>query len=134
MKLYTDLPQSRTLGEFLPHTTADQTWERAAIAGASLDVPEELQYRHKGDMPFRIYSGIGVPCWSLAALLDTLDDVVVDDEGNEYYLTISKEEGMYYINYHDRWEKVDDIETLCYYDLVDACYAMIIKLHELNML
>lgn len=32
MKAYTDLPQSRTLAEFLPHDSADQTWERIAKA------------------------------------------------------------------------------------------------------
>lgn len=72
MKKYTDLGQSRTLAKILSHDTADQTWERVAIAGANLDVPDEIQYRHNGDMPFQIYSGIGIPCWSLGALLDVI--------------------------------------------------------------
>ena len=60
MKQYTDIEQSRTLAEILPKETADQTWQRVAIAGANLGVPEEIQYRHNGNMPFQIYSGIGV--------------------------------------------------------------------------
>ncbi len=89
MKSHTDLPQSKTLAEFLPHTTADQTWERIAIAGANLDVSEELQYRHNGNMPFRIYSGIGVPCWSLAALLSVLPLGIYDEFDNcDYELEI----------------------------------------------
>ena len=90
---------------------------------------------HRIDLiPFRFYQGTGIPAWSLAALLEVLDDIIVDDEGNEYSLTISKEEVMYYIYYRDRWREVDDIETDCYYDLVDACYELILKLHELKML
>ena len=73
MKAYTDFEQSEKLAEILPIESADQTWVRIAIAGANLDVPEELQYRHNGDMPFQFYSGIGIPCWSLAALMDVLD-------------------------------------------------------------
>ena len=72
IKSYSDLQQSKKLAEILPIESADQTWARIAIAGANLDVPEEIQYRHNGDMPFQYYSGIGTPCWSLAALLGVL--------------------------------------------------------------
>ena len=126
MKAYTNLKQSKKLEEFLPIESADMyypyfgdnKWGETARFGKA------LEYSGKKD----------VSCWSLTALLDLLDDVVINDEGVEYSLTISKEEGMYYIHYHDRWEEVSDIETDCYYDLIDACYEMILELHELNLL
>lgn len=134
MKSYTDLEQSKKLAEILSIESADQTWERIAIAGTNLDVPEELQYKHNGNMPFKYYSGIGIPCWSLAALLEQLDDEITDDNGNDYNLTIVKESLQYQLYYHDSWGQVEDIETNYYDDLVDACYEMILKLNELNLL
>jgi hypothetical protein len=127
MKAYTDLSQSKKLARVLPLKSADMYYHNR------VDMPDNypllIEWKHNSPLLSQ-----EIPCWSLAALLDVLDDIVVDDEGNEYSLTISKEEGMYYIYYHDRWGEVDDIETDCYYDLVDACYEMIIKLHELNLL
>lgn len=124
-KSYTDLEQSRKLVELLPLESADQTWARIAIAGANLDVPEELQYRHNGDMLFQYYSGIGIPCWSLAALLDVLPEGVIED----YYApNLQKEEGKYSIAYGNE-------KLLCTADNpVDACYEMIIKLHKQKLL
>ena len=125
MKSYTDLEQSRTLAEILPKVTADQTWQRVAIAGANLGVPEEIQYRHNGDMPFQIYSGIGIPCWSLAALLDVLPEDIIE---NYYVPNLQKENGKYSIAYGNE-------ELLCIADNpIDACYGMILKLHELKIL
>lgn len=130
MKSYTDLTQSRTLAKILPHDTADQTWERIVIAGANLDVPEEKQYRHNGNMPFQIYSGIGIPCWSLAALLDALpkrynDDTVYIPLVGRYY-----EGNKFICGYFG-----DGLLDWTFGETpVDACVAMIEKLHEQNLL
>jgi hypothetical protein len=96
IKSYTDLEQSRKLAEILPLETADQIWQRIAIAGANLNVPEELQYRHDGDIPFQYYSGIGTPCWSLAALSEFILPYIADNDGNNYKFYLSKD-GL------DRW-------------------------------
>lgn len=133
MKSYTDLRQSQILAKILSHDTADQTWERIVIAGANLDVPEEKQYRHNGDMPFIIYSGVGVPCWSIAALLDLLNQVkeikyqrvtilVGRFAGNHWYVELLKVQ--------------DEKSVLLEHskELVDACVEMIQKLHELKLL
>ena len=127
MKAFSDLEQSKKLAKILPLESADMSYRPYREEGGIPDYESDL-------CPYRFASWCGFPCWSLAALLDVLDDIVVDDEGNEYSLIILKEEGMYYIYYHDRWEEIDDIETDCYYDLVDACYEMIIKLHEQKIL
>lgn len=71
MKAYTSLKQSKKLAEILPHITADNTYERVVIAGCNLDIPEERLYVHR-DITFTYFSGIGIPCWSLAALLEII--------------------------------------------------------------
>lgn len=122
MKSYTDLVQSKKLAEILPLESADQTWTRIDIAGANLDVPEKLQYRHNGDMPFQYYSGIGTPCWSLASLLDVLPK-------NLHTVLAIGEQDKYAIGSTDT-NKYDCIAD----NPIDACYELIIKLHEQNLL
>ena len=144
IKSYTSLEQSKKLAEILPLESADQTWARTAIAGANLNVPEELQYIHR-DMPFQYYSGIGIPCWSLAALLDVLPNEIITDNRFEchYQIHIRKYDGgdnttLYQIAYgNDRglsgsWH--DMINTGEKESLIDCCVQMILKLHELKML
>ena len=120
IKGYTNIEQSKKLAEILPHESADQTWERIAIAGANLDVPEELQYKHNGDIPFQYYSGICAPCWSLAALLNIIPNYKLSSEHNYHTCTAETSFGK---------------ETVGWFDnSVDACVAMIERLHELKML
>lgn len=118
MKSYTDLTQSRTLAKILSHDTADQTWQRVVIAGANLGVPDEKQYRHNGDMPFQIYSGIGIPCWSLTALLGVIPDVSLNAFKDGNWNAMVQHDGK--MIYEDKDNPVD------------ACYEVIVKLHEQN--
>lgn len=118
MKAYTDLKQSKKLAEILPHNTADNTWERIAIAGSNLNVPEELQYVHNGDMPFCYYSGIGIPCWSLIALFNATPQIKIRG---------SKKIG--YIVYYSK-----NIASNRSFDIIDAYYEMIVKLYELKLM
>jgi hypothetical protein len=134
IKAYTNLEQSKKLAEILPIESADQTWARIAIAGANLDVPEEMQYRHNGDMPFQYYSGIGIPCWSLAALLDVIPQEIFD---GEYIINITEGCDNKWIITYDHHEN----RNHSYYglstgadNLVDACTDIIIKLKERNII
>ena len=121
IKSYTDLEQSRKLAEFLPFESADQTWARIAIAG-NLDVSEELQYRHNGDMPFQYYSGIGIPCWSLVALLKILSfPSLTQNKEDEWEVCVFD---------HDNDDYIEKTAS----NPVDACVKMIEKLHGLKML
>lgn len=129
MKSYTDLKQSAQLTILLPKESADQTWERIAIAGTNLDVPKEMQYWHNGNIPYIFNSKIGIPCWSLAALLDILPDEIQDHEGF-YHLEMYKEGLKYCLVYTNVWGDENIIDTGYYESMVDACYQMIIKLHE----
>ena len=128
IRSYTSLEQSKKLAEILPLESADQTWARIAIAGANLDVPEELQYRHNGDMPFKYYSGICTPCWSLASLVGVLPDELEDN----HFLTLQKEKNEYCCCYEDI--NGNSFRHTFADNPVDACVAMIEKLNELKFL
>lgn len=129
-KSFTDLEQSKKLAEILPLKSADQTWVRIAIAGVNLDVPEELQYMHNGDMSTHYYMGVGIPCWSLAALLDVLPSVI-KRKGKRIFLTLEKA-GAYNLYYKspDRLDELWETNE----EPIDACVEMIIRLNELKML
>ena len=134
MKSYTDINQSKKLAEILPLESADSTWKRIAIAGAHLGVPEELQYLHDGDMPFVFYSGVGIPSWSLSALLDVIPQEIFD---GEYVINITEGCDNRWVLTYDHCEN----RHHSYYglstgadNLVDACYEMILKLNEQKLL
>lgn len=133
MKSYTDLKQSRIIAEILPHNTADQIYERFTIAGANLDVPEEMLYKHNGDVPFQICGGIGIPCWSLAALLDYLCSIdmfpSIENDNNQFELTLSYVE-------ENKERPINAIKTIIIEnkELIDACVELIIKLNEKKLL
>ena len=125
MKAYTDLEQSKMLAEILPIDSADMIWCFDEIKEEPFIFPYRLNlYEDSKD----------IPAWSLAALLEQLDDSITNDDGNDLLLEIKKEGGRYYLYYNDRWGWQDDIETDYYDDLVDACVDMIIKLHEQKLI
>ena len=122
MKSYTDLEQSKKLAEILPLESADMEYLAIKEIGKLVgDVPfvkddsevEDSAYSH-------IYDRIA--CWSLAALLSVLPHI------QEFYPIISKINDKYVCRYKDSgiWINGDNP--------IDACYEMILKLHELKML
>lgn len=115
VKSYTDLDQSRKLAEILPLDSADQTWVKIT----NIDEAGG-KYRHNGDMPFQLYSGSGVPCWSLAKLLDILPKI----DGLKPILDL--EECSIQYSGIDLYISANN--------LVNACVDMIIKLHEKKLL
>lgn len=115
MKAYTDLEQSKKLAEILTIESADMYYT-LIDQGLYLEVKQGIE-PSKDD----------IPCWSLAALLDVLPNklqialAINDFQGDrkEKYAIGSVE--------HDKYD--------CFADnSVDACYEMIIKLHEQNLL
>lgn len=132
MKSYTDLEQSRKLIKILPFKSADMYIDTTItpyfIGFVREDAPRPVTIND-------LISNNGIyPCWSLAALFEALDDEITDEEGNDYTLTIVKENLQYQLYYRHAWDQTEDIETDYYDDMVDACYEMIIKLHEQNFL
>lgn len=123
IKSFTDLQQSKKLAEILPLESADmyRVFENNAEPRAFYGKPSTAYF-------------VCEPCWSLAALLEQLPYELCDDDGNSYYLSMNKDDDMYQLFYSDRYGEFDDIETDIYKYFVDACYEMIIRLNELNLL
>ena len=58
-----------------------------------------------------------IPCWSLAALLNVLPSATLDSSDDHYYR-------VHCMGRYTEW----------YDNAIDACYEMILKLHELKNL
>lgn len=122
IKSYTDINQSKRLAKILPLESADLLWEQHFNSKPIVTIKP---WTTKG-------KSIGahiLPCWSLAALLEIIPRnlkivLAVNDywDGNavKYKYAIGSVE-------HNNYD--------CYADNhVDACYELIIKLHEQNLL
>ena len=133
MKSYTDIEQSKKLSEIIPLESADGFWEyhnKWCSEGDEWegykDYPRAepyLEYTRKKNEWKEDKSDI--PCWSLAALLDVLSlpDLIQDKVDGELFWQCSVYD--------------EDGNSLCEtYDNnpVDACYELILKLNELNLL
>ena len=116
MKSYTDLKQSKKLAEFLPLESADMFWYRDAVTKEAN--PRIMNYTQVPERQSMYYS----PCWSLAALLNALPKIM-----NHETLFVETSPSLWHIGYRNVYIARADT-------LVDACYEMIIKLHELNLL
>ena len=118
-KIATDLEQSKKLAKILPLESADMCYIKHASSDNSTwrfdnDIPPMVLF----NIPINEITVETLPCWSLAALLETLPKIhklkpILDLEecsilysGTDIYVTAS--------------------------NLIDACYEMILKLHELK--
>ena len=129
MKAFTSIEQSKKLAEILPLESADMSYRPCREDGGIPDYQLDL-------CPHKFASWIGFPCWSLAALLSVLPN------GKDVSTTLSR--GGWKIDpveYIDKWwcEYEDEDNTTNNFSVsadnpVDACYEMILKLHELKML
>lgn len=114
MKAYTDLEQSKKLAEILPLESADFVW---LIGHLHTDGPRYEVIRAKGEVsePENYW-----PCWSLAALLDILP---------KGYSLGRRTNGKYYVCMTHIKHNISEFDNP-----IDACYEMILKLHELKFL
>lgn len=127
IKSFTDISQSKKLAEILPPKSADMCYR--IVAYNSNDAHEYQPYCFVGTLESDI------PCWSLAALLDQLEDTIYDEDGNAYELVIKKEGVQYDIYYLDVYGEQENIELDRFYDnLIDCCYEMILKLKEKELI
>lgn len=108
IKSFTDLEQSKKLTVFLPLESADMNyWCGTQIRlGGHRTMDKDLD----------------VPCWSLAALLEVLHESKICHYNDRYYCQYINE-GCEFIS-----------STSEYNNPIDACVAMILKLHKLNLL
>lgn len=120
MKSYTDIEQSKKLAEILPLESADYFY----APDADVVVTESYITYLNGEKNTPAYKD-AVPCWSLAALLNIIPEGIIK---NYYVPNLQKEDCKYSITYGDD-------ELLCIANNpIDACVAMVEKLHELKML
>ena len=127
-KAYTDLEQSKQLAEILPIESADMEYMFLKKDGSKVS---NVPFVKDGfEEPECCY--IFIPCWSLTALLEVIPKRIKDcaifrmDMGENDF-------AIWYDNLDSGTvdENLPDITTN---SPIDACYEMIIKLHEQNLL
>lgn len=128
MKSFTDIEQSKKLAKILPINSADMMWDDWSLIDEGWKLSVGYHPEIEKDYGRKCY-----PAWSLAALLDQLEDVVVDENGYEYQLQIIKEGVQYYLVYEGMLDAAC-YETSVFDDLIDACYEMIIRLKEKDLI
>ena len=107
-KAYTDLEQSKKLAEILLIESADMCYRTYREKGGIPDYQVTL-------CPYKLASWVGVPCWSLAALLRELPDTMLGKDKDGYVVMV---------------ETMGSGLTAFASNPIDACYDMILKLHE----
>ena len=114
IKSYTDYSQAQILSKILPDESADMRYH--TISHYELYPCDEIVYT----VEFGKASGKDIPCWSLAALLSVLPDYTLQTNTDRTVFVVC--------------ESKKPMISDAYDNPVDACVAMIIKLHELKML
>ena len=119
IKSYTTIEQSRKLAEFLPLESADMYYHyneyeerhypKVFLDYQTADIRQEVLELKRND-----------PCWSLAALLGVLPD----------YTLQTNTDGTVFAVCEGKKPMISDV----YNNPVDACYELILKLNELNLL
>lgn len=122
MKSYTDINQSKKLAEILPLKSADMYYEPSAGFNTH---PSEVRI---GDIKYA--HPLSIPCWSLAALLNYIKDKCSYFELVYLNSTIDGRANILKNVYRLSTDMYDVYEK----EAIDACYEIIIKLHELKML
>ena len=116
LKSYTDINQSKKLATILPIETADMWYQYTGISikdGSKKPIYFPMVIRD-------CESDEDVPCWSLAALFGVLPKgtrLLKSATDNTYHCDCPK-------GNVDKW----------YDNPIDACVAMVERLHELNLL
>jgi len=128
IKSFSDLQQSKKLAEILPLESADMVlWgEDFKYVYADIHAQEFMKELEDRKMNY-------VPCWSLAALLGVIP---VTAEYKNVFIRLRIDKGL---NDYAMW--YDDLQTNLSTDIeteaknfADACYKMILKLKEQNIL
>lgn len=119
MKSYTDLKQSKKLAEILPLESADMWWLYITAQGKHIAMMyEEPDPHYLTRMESYGIKNAAIRCWSLAALLGVLPN------GIGSFKTVDGE--FYCLS--------NDYMTKNYDNPIDACYELILNLHELKLL
>lgn len=126
IKSYTDIEQAKKLAKILSLESADAKYgyiapyeysDRMYDAGYD-EIPYPIAFIKKDYSNFFVEEYDGeLPCWGLVALLNVLPSATLDSSSDHHYR----------IHCMERF-------TEWYDNAIDACYEMILKLHELKKL
>ena len=143
MKSYTDIEQSKKLAEILPLESADMVLLQEEPYETSDSKFDGLHQAlcvpfNKYDKPWRQkYANISYfPCWSLAALLSVLpnsENISTDLSRGGYEISTLEYTNSWFVEYEDETDSLNNCVTSAD-NPIDACVAMIERLHELKML
>lgn len=146
IKSHTDLGQSQRLAKILPLESADMCYGYIApyefsdrsYEGGYDEIPYPKDFLKKNpNFSENEYDGKH-PCWSLAALLDEMPkDKSIDCAISfGYYNGKGEYIEKWICSFEKEGETTDDfiIETTDGDNPIDACYEMILKLHEQNLI
>lgn len=121
MKTYTDINQSKKLAEILPLESADMGLYYSCN---TLAANNQMWVGTKAE-------NADIPCWSLAALFGVIPKRIKDYN----VLRIDISDNDFAIWYDEIGYGVNnDLPNITAESAVDACYEMIIKLHEQKLL
>lgn len=119
MRAFTNLNQSKVLAEILPVESADMCYS-----------PHGDKYRLLPCSDFEVWKDKAMPAWSLAALLD-----VIKDKCGYFELVYLKRTSDGRANpLEDVYRLSTDVYDVYKAEPVDACYEMILILHEQKLL
>lgn len=123
MKSYTDIEQSKKLAEFLPLESSDMYYlylkDNNHIVNPQPFVADGFEEREEG-----IYTYLN--CWSLAALLKYLSKI----KSQVYTPVLFSSEDKWVLQFVEYGH--GNVCEVTRDNPVNACYEMIIKLHELK--
>lgn len=112
IKSYTDLEQSKKLAKILPLQSADMQWIKMSEDG------DPDAYRVGILVNPELIDEDDIPCWSLAALLGVLPEASLN--------TFKDKKWNAMVKHNDKMIYGDKDNP------IDACYELILKLHELK--
>ena len=123
IKSYTDLEQSKKLAEILPLETADFGWN-IFVDGSTRILPiDDWDLTKDGSKSVKFFHA-----WSLAALVSVLPVIDLYAPSLKMKLT-HRYYVKFYLSEQKRYIVTDDYESP-----IDACVAMIEKLHEQKLI
>ena len=127
MKSYTDIDQSKKLAKVLPLESADMYYTPPLVKGHTAYIPH-LKRRFPIDWDIEK----AIPCWSLAALRNLLPPAIKPNKDSYLFESHNTFDNSWVYRYYN-----EDGASYLYCkntNEVDACVAMIIKLHEQKLL
>ncbi len=136
-KICTSIEQSKKLAEILPIESADMCWCNNSIKGinytdkfsANLYTVKEMKdVFDEALVGWDKYWEL-VPCWSLAALLNAVDFSTI----NLHYDNV-RTDWVASATIHDSTKHCTKYESTRALNPIDACYEMILRLHEQKLL